>query len=298
MNKSETKLPDVSGIYKINEPLNHYTWLNVGGPADIMYFPQDEADLQNFMKQKNPLQKVFVIGGGSNLLVRDGGVDGFVIKLAAPSFAKWRIENGIFYCGAGRQNFSLRQIVVENGLGGLEFLCSIPGTLGGAIRSNAGCFGSEIADVLQTAKIIDGKGEIFEVSNNEFNFAYRHSEFPDDWIVLEVGFKFNYKNSKDIEFQIMQNAEYRKQHQPQGIKTAGSTFKNPQGKAAWKLIKEADADKIICGKVRLSDKHCNFLQNDGVSAKDVEKLCYAVKNTVAEKCGVKLEMEIKIIGRE
>lgn len=291
-------LPDVRGAYKINEPLNRYTWLNVGGPADVMYFPEDEADLQNFMKQKNPQQNVFIIGGGSNLLVRNGGVDGFVIKLAAPSFAKWRIENGIFYCGAGRQNFSLRQIIVENSLGGLEFLCSIPGTLGGAMRSNAGCFGSEIADVLQTARIMTGKGEILTVQNRDFNFAYRYSDFPADWIVLEVGLQFVPKSKEEIEAQILQNAEYRRQHQPQGIKTAGSTFKNPQGNAAWKLIKAAGGDQIVCGKVRLSPQHCNFLQNDGTNAEDVEKLCCAVQNAVAEKCGINLEMEVKIIGRE
>ena len=291
-------LPKVRGTYKFNELLNRYTWLNVGGPADVMFFPEDEEDLCDFLRQRNPNDALFVLGGGSNLLVRDGGMAGVVVKLASDDFAKWHIEGNTLYCGAGRLNFSLKKIVAENGLGGLEFLCSIPGTLGGAVRGNAGCFGSEVANVLQTARVVDGSGDIFEVTNADLGFEYRHSAFPADWIVLEVGLRFEKTDTAEATRIIAQNDEYRRTHQPQGIKTAGSTFKNPEGMAAWRLIKEAGGDTLVFGGAKLSAQHCNFLHNEGKSAADIEQLCAAVQKAVREKCGVELEPEVKTVGRE
>lgn len=291
-------LPKVRGIYKFNELLNRYTWLNVGGPADVMFLPEDEEDLRSFLRQKKPDDAVFVLGGGSNLLVRDGGIAGVVVKLANENFAKWRIADDILYCGAGRSNFALKNVVAENGLGGLEFLCSIPGTIGGAVCGNAGCFGSEMANVLQTARVIDGAGDIFEVTNADLGFGYRRSAFPADWIVLEVGMRFEKTDAAKVAQIIEQNAEYRRAHQPQGIKTAGSTFKNPEGMAAWRLIKEAGGDAFVFGGAKLSAQHCNFLHNEGNSAADIEKLCAAVQKAVREKCGVELEPEVKTVGRE
>ena len=298
MQDKVTNLPKVRGIYKLNEPLSRYTWLNVGGPADVMFLPEDIEDLQNFLQQKNPEQPLFVLGGGSNLLVRDGGIAGVVIKLANENFAKWRIEDNILYCGAGRQNFTLKKIVEENGLGGLEFLCSIPGTIGGAVRGNAGCFGSAISDVVRSVHMIDKTGKIFEVNHSDLGLSYRHSNFPEDWIVLEAGLHFEPSDTATVSAKIAQNAEYRRTHQPQGIKTAGSTFKNPPDTAAWKLIKESGGNGFIFGGARLSEQHCNFLDNQGTKAADVEKLCMAVQEAVRKKCGVELELEIKTIGRE
>ncbi len=292
-------LPEVRGVYKFAEPLKNYTWLNVGGPAEVMYFPEDEEDLRNFMRQKSENLPVFVIGGGSNLLVRDGGISGVVIKLRSQNFTKQRIENNTLYCGAGSVNFSLRKVIEKDGLGGLEFLCSIPGTIGGAVQGNAGCFGSDMATVLTVARVMLPNGEVRNLSNEECGFSYRHSDIPADWIILEVGLKFTYERSEDVAAKIAQNAEYRRTHQPQGIRTAGSTFKNPEGYAAWKLIKQCGGDKMVCGGARMSEQHCNFLHNDGTAtAADIEKLCHAIEREAATRCGVPLELEIKIVGRE
>ncbi|MBR1825538.1 MAG: UDP-N-acetylmuramate dehydrogenase [Alphaproteobacteria bacterium] len=293
-----TALPQVRGTYKLKEPLSRHTWLNVGGPADVMFMPADEADLQEFIRQKNPQTDVFVIGGGSNLLVRDSGIAGVVIKLSDKNFAQCQIDGSRLYCGAGCSNFALKNIVSANGLGGLEFLCSIPGTLGGAMRSNAGCFGSDMSKVLVSARVIDGNGRVFEVANEDFHFAYRYSDFPADWIVLEVCLSFEKRDVDVVRAQIAQNEEYRRAHQPQGIKTAGSTFKNPEGTAAWKLIKEAGGDTFVFGKAKMSAVHCNFLHNEGTSASDVENLCRAVQQAVKQKSGIDLETEVKIVGRE
>lgn len=292
-----SELPNVRGVYKFSEPLKKYTWLNVGGPADVMFFPQDITDLQYFLQNKNTGIPIFVLGGGSNLLVRDGGIDGVVIKLSHKNFTRHYIKDNILYCGAGTLNSSLKNVIVNEQLGGLEFLCSIPGTIGGTLRSNAGCFGSDISAILHSATVMDSHGNIFVASPEDFNFSYRHSEFPADWIVLEVGLEFVSKNKEDIAVEISKNSEYRKMHQPQGIRTAGSTFKNPDGYAAWKLIKESEAANFAVGKVKMSPLHCNFLQNEGSSAADIETLCDKIIQSVLNKTGVKLEMEVQKVGK-
>lgn len=292
-------LPKVRGKYKIAEPLRQYTWLNVGGPAEVMFFPEDEEDLRNFLLNKPQNSEVFVIGGGSNLLVRDGGIAGFVIKLASAEFAKKTLQDNILYCGAGCLNFSLKQTVVENGLGGLEFLCSIPGTIGGALRSNAGCFGGDISKVLEYARVMNKNGEILTVKAEDFHFGYRSSDFPPDWIILGVGLRFEKTDVSEVQNKVAENDEYRRTHQPQGIRTAGSTFKNPEGNAAWKLIKQCGGDVMQFGGAKMSEKHCNFLQNDGTAtAADIEKLCGEIANAVKQQTGVELELEIKKVGQE
>lgn len=290
-------LPQVRGEYKFDEPLSKHTWLGVGGKADVMFLPEDEADLQYFLQNKPQDIPVFIIGGGSNLLVRDGGIRGAVIKLSNRSFSKWQICEEKLYCGAGLKNFELKKILPQNGLSGLEFLCSIPGTIGGAFRSNAGCFGSDLAKVLHHARVMDASGHIFKVELEDFHFAYRYSDFPQDWIILEVCLQSEQKSKQEIEAIIAQNDEYRKNHQPQGIRTAGSTFKNPEGFAAWRLIKEAGCDTLSIGGVKMSDQHCNFLQNDGTAtAEQIEQLCEKIIEAVYKHSGVKMQMEVKRVG--
>lgn len=291
-------LPNVRGAYKFDEPLKNYTWLNVGGPADIMFFPQDIADLQYFLQNKPQDLEVFVLGGGANLLVRDAGIKGVVIKLKEEDFCKITVNKDFITCGAGLLNVLLKKTAIEKGLGGLEFLCSIPGSIGGTVRSNAGCFGREISDVLTTAKVIDGHGNIFEVTNEDFHFAYRHSKFPEDWIVYEICLKYELKSSEEVAAKIQEQLEYRKTHQPQGIRTAGSTFKNPPEARAWELIKNSGAAELQIGGAKMSPQHCNFLQNDGnATAADIENLCNAIVKKVEDKFGVRLETEIKTVGR-
>lgn len=291
-------LPSVRGTYKYGEPLKNHTWLNVGGPADVMFIPADEDDLRTFLKKRPADCKIFVLGGGSNLLVRDGGIEGAVIKLSAPEFCRVEVKDDAVVCGAGILNSVFGKTVAAKGLDGLEFLCSIPGTPGGALRSNAGCFGREMSDVLVSARAVDSGGDIVTMKNEDFNFAYRHSDFPADYIITSVCLKYEKKDPAEVRNLIAEQAEYRKSHQPQGIRTAGSTFKNPPEGSAWKFIKESGADKLEFGGVRMSPVHCNFLQNDGTAdAASVEKLCQAVSETVKKKCGVVLEPEIKITGR-
>lgn len=299
MNEISKLLPKIRGVYKFNEPLKKYTWLNVGGPAEVMFLPADVEDLQDFLQNKPQNMPVFVLGSGSNLLVRDGGIDGVAIKLENKSFQKWRIEGQKIYCGAGMQNRLLKQILPVNGLGELEFLCSIPGSLGGAVRSNAGCFGAALSDVLVSATVIDDKGNIFEAPATEFHFAYRHSEFPADWIVLELCLQGKTAEAAQIEEKIKQNDEYRKTHQPQGIRTAGSTFKNPTGMRAWELIKNAGMAEVKIGGVRMSLQHCNFLENDGTAtASQIEELGEKIIAAVKQKYDVVLEWEVERVGKD
>ncbi len=292
------KLPEIKGEYKFDEPMARHTWLNAGGNAEVMFLPEDEKDLQSFLQNTDENTPIFVLGGGSNLLVRDGGIDGVVIKLKNKNFATLKYENNLLYCGAGLQNGALKKFLLENEIGGLEFICSIPGTIGGLVRSNAGCFGSELANVLHKAKVMNRKGNIFEVEPQDFNFAYRKSEFPADWIILELVLKTNKSSAEEISRIISEQAEYRRTHQPQNVRTAGSTFKNPPQTAAWKLIKAVGGDELKIGGASFSPQHCNFLVNDGTaSAEDLETLGNTVIQKVKDQENITLEWEVKIIGK-
>ena len=291
------KLPDVRGKYLFSEPLKNHTWLNVGGPADVMFIPEDMADLQYFL-QNNTLP-VFILGGGSNLLIRDGGWRGAVIKLSHKNFCSCQIEDNLIRCGSGYKNNLFKKVLPQYRLGGLEFLCSIPGTIGGAVKGNAGCFGSEISQVLHDAVALDAKGQVHHLTNQDFNFAYRHSDFPADWIITEVSLNAQKGDAETIKMIIAQNDEYRRTHQPQGIRTAGSTFKNPQGYRAWELIKNAGGAEMIVGGAQMSKQHCNFLENDGTAtAADIENLGKQIIQAVKRQSGVTLEWEIMRIGQE
>ncbi len=291
-------LPKIRGEYIFDEPLKKHTWLNVGGNADVMFCPADSDDLRNFIKNKPKEMPVFVLGGGSNILVRDGGIEGVTIKLKNKNFANISIQDGCISCGCGLINSQLKKFLPQHNIGGLEFLCSIPGTIGGAFASNAGCFGKELKDVLISALVMDGTGNIFTANTGDFNFAYRHSDFPQDWIILEAKLKVFEQKANITEEIIRKNDEYRRTHQPQNIRTAGSTFKNPEGYRAWELIKNAGGDVLEFGGARFSPQHYNFLQNDGsATAQDIEKLTETIMQNVFEQTGIRLEPEIKIIGK-
>ena len=290
-------LPEVKGEYKFNEPLKKYTWLNVGGPAEVMFFPQDEKDLQDFLKNKPQNTSLFILGAGSNLLVRDGGMKGVVIKLKSPRFAEWSIQDDTLRVGSGLKNAALKNILLQNSVAGLEFICSIPGSIGGLVRSNAGCFGGELSQVLQKAKIMDMDGNVFEAKPEDFHFGYRHSDFPADWVVLELYLKIKQAPSEQIASTIAENAAYRAAHQPQNVRTAGSTFKNPEGFRAWELIKNSGGCGLKVGGASFAEKHCNFMINDGsATAADLENLGETVRELVKKQTGINLEWEVKIVG--
>ncbi len=290
-------LPDVRGKYRCDEPMSKHTWLAVGGPAEVMYFPEDDADLSWFLKARPYNLPIYVVGGGSNLLVRDGGIPGVVIKLDGPYFKKWVKGEGEITCGAGMRNADLKKIMLENKLGGLEFLVSIPGHLGGAIKTNAGCFGKELKDVLLRATIINGDGEIREVPVADLSLSYRSSLFPDDWIITALTLKVMPQDPEETLKIINEQKNYRLKTQPHNVRTAGSTFKNPEGLRAWKLIKTAGCANLHVGGARVSDKHCNFLVNTGhATALDIETLGETIVQRVKDSTSITLEWEIKRMG--
>lgn len=290
-------LPQVRGKYLKNVNLSKHTWFGVGGPAEVMYIPEDEADLSFFLKNKPYNLPVSIIGGGSNLLVRDGGVPGVVIKLDSPFFKKIELGEDRITCGAGVKNIELKKIMLDNKLGGLEFLCSIPGVVGGSVKTNAGCFGSSVKNVIIEARIIDGLGEIKTVPVDDLMLSYRSSFFPDDWIILAITFKTFADTYENIKTKLDEQKAYRMKNQPYNEKTAGSTFKNPEGLRAWELIKKAGCADLQIGGAKVSEKHCNFLINTGkASAKDIETLGDTIVQKVKEKTSITLEWEIKRLG--
>lgn len=291
-------LPKVKGKYKKEEPLSKYTWFAVGGPAEVMFFPENEDDLAMFLKTKPDNVPVFVIGAGSNLLVRDGGITGVVIKLDNKNFKKIELnEDNTITIGAGMRNGGLEKHFIEKGIGGLEFLCSIPGVIGGSIKTNAGCYGKEVKDVIVQATIVNGEGEKKTISVDDLKLSYRSSLFPEDWIITSITFKYEPDTAENIAKNIAEIKKKRLLSQPHNVKTAGSTFKNPEGLKAWELIKKSGCDKLNFNGAVVSDKHCNFLVNTGsATAKDIENLGEEIIKQVKEKTSITLEWEVKRVG--
>ena len=290
-------LPEVRGKYLEKVKLSKHTWFGVGGPAEVMYLPEDVDDLRTFLLRKPQAVPVTIIGGGSNLLVRDGGIPGVVIKLSAPAFSKISFDGVMVTVGAGLKNADLKKALIEHGVGGLEFICSVPGRIGGLLRTNAGCFNCSTSDVFVSAKIMNEWGEIYETTAEDYNFSYRGSLFPDNWIILEVTFKGKHAKAEEIKKEMDRQAEYRKARQPINSKTAGSTFKNPEGLNAWKLIDESGCRGLKVGGAKVSEMHCNFLINTGnATAEDLETLGEMIIEKVREKTAITLEWEVRRMG--
>lgn len=296
-NTLQSLLPDVRGKYLYNEPMSKHTWFGVGGPAEVMFYPEDNDDLSWFLKAKPYNLPICIIGGGSNLLVRDGGIPGVVVKLDSKFYKKYSIGEGEITCGTGMRNTQLKKIMLDNELGGLEFLTSIPGHLGGAVRTNAGCFGKELKDVLIKASIINGNGELKEVPAQDLSLGYRHSLFPDDWIITSLTLKVYHQSPDETLKIITEQKNYRLNTQPHNVKTAGSTFKNPEGLRAWELIKKSGCANLEINGAKVSDKHCNFLVNSGnATAHDIETLGETIIQQVKANTSITLEWEIKRMG--
>lgn len=296
-NKISEYLPKVKGIYKYNVSMKKHTRFGVGGNAEVVFLPKNIDDLGTFLQNKPKNMPIFVLGGGSNVLVRDGGIIGTVIKLSAPFFKKNEINGNRLMCYAGMNNRNLLKIMCENNLGGLEFLYTIPGTIGGAIRSNAGCFGHCVGDFMESALIMNGEGKTEIVSAEDFKLGYRSSLFPEDWIVLAVIFKLETSDKQEIMKKVKEYEEYRKAHQPCDKRTAGSFFKNPDGLKAWELIKKANCNNLKCGDAMVSPLHCNFIINNGnASADDIERLADEIVKRVKYATSITLEPEVKKVG--
>ena len=291
------RLPEVRGRYKENAPLSDLTWFRVGGPAEVLFSPADEDDLVHFLSSAPSDVPVRVIGVGSNTLVRDGGVAGVVIRLGR-GFGAISIEDGHrIRTGTAVPDVKVAKAALDAGIAGLSFYRGIPGTIGGALRMNGGAYGRETCDVLIEAVAIDRQGARHVLSNEDMGFSYRHSAVPDSMIFVEALFQGEPGDAEVIAAEMESITEARESTQPVRSRTGGSTFKNPDGYKAWPLIDKAGCRGLKVGGASVSEKHCNFLINEGeATAADLETLGETVRRRVSETSGIQLDWEIKRIG--
>lgn len=291
-------LPHVRGRIAKDANLARLSWFRTGGNADILFEPADENDLVQVLRKTPSTMPITVIGVGSNLLVRDGGVRGMVIRLGR-GFSGISARGNVVIAGGGAMDIHVAKFAAKEQLTGLEFLSGIPGTIGGAVKMNAGAYGREVKDCLKHAHAVDRFGHIEELDPEDFDFAYRHSALGDGHIILKAAFYAKPGDETVINATMKDIADARADSQPLGTRTGGSTFKNPADKHAWELIDEAGCRGMSIGDAQVSEKHCNFMINHGAAtAADIEKLGEHVRQAVQEKTGVQLEWEIKRIGEK
>ncbi len=292
----KARMPHLRGRLTANAPLSDITWFRVGGPAQVLFVPADEADLAYFLKNIGPGLSVFVIGLGSNLLVRDGGVPGVVIRLGR-GFNEITTEGTRLTAGTAVPDVKVARAAAEAGIAGLSFYRGIPGSIGGALRMNAGAHGAETKDVLVSARAVDRQGSIHVLSLADMKFTYRHCGIPDDWIFTQATYEGKPGDPDEIQKEMDEVADYREKNQPVRERTGGSTFKNPPGNSAWKLVDAAGCRGFRVGGAKVSEMHCNFLINDQkASGEDVETLGETVRARVKATSGVTLEWEIIRLG--
>lgn len=290
------RLPPVRGRLSADAPLAPLTWFRVGGPAEVLFRPADADDLAAFLAACPDDVPVTVIGVASNLLVRDGGVRGVVVRLP-PAFAAIRTDGDRVTAGAAALDLTVARTAMEAGIGGLEFLAGIPGTIGGAVRMNGGAYGREIKDVVVSAEGIDRRGRRLTLDPAMLGLSYRHSSFGADVVVTAAVLRGEPGDPAAIGAAIERIQQARADSQPIRARTGGSTFANPDGAKAWELIDRAGCRGLTIGGAQVSEKHCNFLLNTGTAtAADLETLGEEVRRRVRETAGVELRWEIKRIG--
>jgi UDP-N-acetylmuramate dehydrogenase len=290
-------LPPVRGRLRTEVPLAPRTWLRVGGPADAVFQPADLDDLSAFLRAKPRAVPVTPLGVASNVLVRDGGLEGVVVKLAGP-LAEVEVDGERLTVGAGATDRMIAITAQRAGLSGLEFFIGIPGTLGGAVRMNAGAFGGETAAVVERVMALDAAGVRHELGAQELGFGYRHSALPEGWIAIGAVLRAVAGDERAIRARMLAIKAEREAAQPLHVATGGSTFKNPPGHKAWQLIDAAGCRGLRHGKAMVSDKHCNFLINTGgATAAELEELGEMVRERVLATSGAALEWEIHRVGR-
>jgi UDP-N-acetylmuramate dehydrogenase len=289
-------MPELRGRLLANQSLAELTWFRVGGPAQLLFMPEDEADLAYFLKNLTADIAVTVIGLGSNLIVRDGGIAGAVIRLGR-GFSEVAIEGLHVRTGTAVPDMKVARAAQEAGIAGLAFLRGIPGGIGGALRMNGGAYGRETKDTLIEARAVDRQGGIHVLKNSDMHYTYRHCGAPDDYIFTQALFAGERGDPAVIAAEMDKITESREATQPIKSRTGGSTFKNPPGGKAWQLIDAAGCRGLRQGDAQVSEMHCNFLINlGGASAADIEALGETVRQRVKAKSGVELEWEIKRIG--
>ena len=295
-------LPTVRGRYVFNAPLSDQTWFRVGGPADVLYQPADQDDLSFFLKNKPTGIPVYIVGAGSNLLVRDGGLRGIVIRLGR-GFSSLDLQENALEVGAGALDRTVALTCAQAGLGGLEFLVGVPGTIGGAVKMNAGCYGLEVKDVLDWADVMTLDGVVTRLSADDLAMTYRHSSLRDEDIVVRARFRCHQIDPDEGNQKVQKLLAEREDTQPVRGRTGGSTFRNPDSpdplsaKKAWQLIDDAGCRGLQIGDAQVSPKHCNFLLNlAGATAQEIETLGDTVRDRVKATSGIDLVWEIVRIG--
>ena len=295
----EELLSEFNNNVKFDYSLKKKNWFNIGGKTKIYYKADNLKELINFLKKIENKEKIFILGGGSNTLITDKTYNGVVIKLSSNFNNISLLSDDIIISGSAVSDKLLSEFAMDNNLGGFEFLSCIPGTVGGGIKMNAGCFGKEFKDILISLQAINKLGQIITIPAKDINFRYRDSRLSDDLIFLSASFKGYKKNSDLIKNEMKELKEKKEKAQPTRIKTSGSTFKNPldqSGKKVWQLIKESVSLEKSFGDACISEKHCNFFVNKGdAKFEDMKKLIEFVSENVLKKTGVKLEKEIKIL---
>lgn len=302
-NVQSTVQSTVQGQLTAAAPLMRHSWFRTGGPADLLFEPAGEGDLAAFLQGLPSTTPVTLLGVGSNILVRDGGLRGVVIRLGK-AFAGVQIEGNKLQAGAAAMDVHVAKAAAKASLAGLEFLVGIPGTIGGAIAMNAGAYGHEIKDILIKGRAMDRAGALHHFTTSDYDFTYRRSGLPADWIILSATLQAVAGQKDSIQARMTEISTTRQDSQPIGTRTGGSTFKNPDpeisnGRSAWQLIDLAGCRGMRIGDAQISEKHCNFLINHGkATAFDLETLGEAVRKKVLETTGVSLEWEVKIIGEK
>jgi UDP-N-acetylmuramate dehydrogenase len=290
------RLPPVRGRIDAGVSLSPMTWLRVGGPAEILFRPADVADLSDFLKALDPSIPVTIIGVGSNLLVRDGGIDGVVIRLG-PSFAKISVDGTTLEAGAGALDVQVAQAAAMAGISGLEFLRGVPGAIGGAVAMNAGAYGADLSAALVSIDVVYRDGTVARINRDDLAMSYRHGGVPDGAIVVAVHLAGDPDDRASITARMDDIQAARELSQPIRTKTGGSTFRNPPGHKAWELIDQAGCRGLVMGDAMVSELHCNFLINRGAAtAADLEALGEEVRRRVLAHSGIALEWEIKRLG--
>lgn len=293
------RLPAVRGELTADARLSDYTWFRVGGPADVLFQPADLDDLMAFLAAKPADVPVTVIGVGSNLLVRDGGVRGVVVRFGRAVSRIERAGDDMIRAGAGAIDPTVAAFARDAGLAGLEFLTGVPGTIGGALRMNAGAYGGDMGQIVVSATLLDAHGAPKHLTAEEIGFSYRHCGVPDDWTFVDCLLRGHAGDSAEIAAKMAAIRAAREDSQPLRTRTGGSTFANPPDNHAWKLVDEAGCRGLRVGGAQVSEKHCNFLLNLGdASAADIETLGEEVRTRVKAKSGVELRWEIRIIGEK
>lgn len=294
-------LPKVRGRLDLDVPMAKYTWFKTGGTADVLFQPLDAEDLAEFLANKPPEVPVTIIGAASNIIIRDGGIEGVVIRNGA-GFAKIDLDDDLISVGSAAHDLTVARKARDARLAGLEFLSGIPGTIGGGLSMNAGAYGKEFKDIFVDADILDCDGILHRLEASDIDFGYRHCGVPKDWIFISARLQGVFGNQESITLEMEQIQRTRKATQPTHIATGGSTFRNLEigngSLGAWELIEKAGCRGLMRGKAQVSKLHCNFLINrGGATSSDLEGLGEEIRRRVYEDSGITLKWEIRRIGR-